>query len=99
MSAYDKHAGSSKSTISTSIGKPYGSRTQLRHNIAASNLGRSDLPRPTGRTFDTFHTDTRSVNQLDFHDFGDSFEPGHITDDYIGPAMELVRNVLLLQFR
>lgn len=43
-----------------------------------------------------FRADPRSVNQLDFHDFDDGFEPGRIINDYVGPAMELVRGALCL---
>ncbi|XP_032684640.1 protein yellow-like isoform X3 [Odontomachus brunneus] len=90
ISAYNEHAGLPKLAVSANIGNPYGSTPQLRHHVATSNLGRNDFSRPTGRAIDTFHTDSHSVNQLDFHDFGDGFEPGHIIDDYVGPAMELV---------
>ncbi|XP_071635267.1 yellow-h [Temnothorax longispinosus] len=102
-SAYDEHAGSSrsrncdnhqpeeKSPISTNVGNLYGSTPQSRHRVATSNnLGRSGPTRPVGRAIDLFRADPHSVNQLDFHDFGDGFEPGRIIDDYVGPAMELV---------
>lgn len=46
-----------------------------------------------------FHVDPHSVNQLDFNDFGDGFEPGRIIDDYVGPAMELVRDFFCYKFR
>ncbi|KYQ52168.1 Protein yellow [Trachymyrmex zeteki] len=97
---YDEHAGTSrncdnhtpkeKSTDSTNVGNLYGSTPQSRYHIATSNLGRSNPSRSIGRTIDTFRADPHSVNQLDFHDFGDGFEPGRIIDDYVGPAMELV---------
>ncbi|XP_011164537.2 protein yellow isoform X2 [Solenopsis invicta] len=99
-SEYDEHAGSprncdnhrseEKSTISTNVGNLYGSTPQSRHRVATSNLGRSNPSRPIGRAIDTFRADPHLVNQLDFHDFGDGFEPGRIIDDYVGPAMELV---------
>lgn len=44
-----------------------------------------------------FRADPHAVNQLDFHDFGDGFEPGRIIDDYVGPAMELVRGIFCSQ--
>ncbi|XP_029671217.1 protein yellow-like [Formica exsecta] len=69
----------------------YGSTPQLtRHRVSTSNLGGSDLSKHVGRAIDAFRTDPHSVNQLDFHDFGDGFEPGYIADDYVGPAMELM---------
>ncbi|EFN80989.1 protein yellow isoform X2 [Harpegnathos saltator] len=89
ISAYDEHINSSK-LAALPASAPYGLTPLLQHHVATSNLGRSDFSRPTGRAIDTFHVDPHLVNQLDFHDFGDSFEPGHITDDYVGPAMELV---------
>lgn len=97
---YDEHAGTSrncdnhppkeKSTDSTNVGNLYGSTPQSRYHIATSNLGKSNPSRSIGRTIDMFRADPHSVNQLDFHDFGDGFEPGRIINDYVGPAMELV---------
>ncbi|KYN07654.1 Protein yellow, partial [Cyphomyrmex costatus] len=102
---YDEHAGTSrncdnhppkeKSMDSTNVGNLYGSTPQSRHHIATSNLGRSNPSRSIGRAIDMFRADPHSVNQLDFHDFGDGFEPGRIIDDYVGPAMELVSGVFL----
>lgn len=102
ISAYDEHADSlncdshgnpgKKFAVSANIDNLYGSTPQLtRHRVSStSNLGRGDLSRHVGRAIDIFRTDPHSVNQLDFHDFGDGFEPGYIADDYVGPAMELV---------
>ncbi|XP_020300223.1 protein yellow-like isoform X2 [Pseudomyrmex gracilis] len=77
-----------KSTSSTNVGNIYGSLS--RHHVAISNLGRSDNLRPTARAIDIFHTDPHSINQLDFHGFGDVLKPGYIVNDYVGPAMELI---------
>ena len=81
---------------SPNVGNLYGSTPQSRYHIATSNLRRSNPSRSIGRTSDRFRADPHSVNQLDFHDFGDGFEPGRIIDDYVGPAMELVRGVFFL---
>ncbi|XP_019884892.2 protein yellow isoform X1 [Camponotus floridanus] len=96
-SIYDEHAakcdsyGNSAGRETASKGDLYGSTPQLtRHHVSTSNLGRSDLSRHPGSAIDIFRTDPHSVNQLDFHDFGDGFEPGYISDDYVGPAMELM---------
>jgi len=62
-------------------------------------LRRNNPPRPIGRAIDKFRADPHSVNQLDFHGFGDGFEPGRIIDDYVGPAMELVRSAVYCKFR
>jgi len=78
---------------SSNVGNLYGSTPQSRYHIATSNLRRSNPSRSIGRTIDMFRANPHSVNQLDFHDFGDGFEPGRIIDDYVGPAMELVRGV------
>lgn len=106
-SAYDEHTGLSrncdnhpseeKSTVFSNVGNLYGSTPQSRHHVATSNLGRSGPSRSVGRAIDMFRADPHSVNQLDFHDFGDGFEPGRIIDDYVGPAMELVRGAFCLQ--
>lgn len=108
-SIYDEHTGSSrncgnhppeeKSTVSTNVGNLYGSTPQLRHHVATSNLGKSTPSRSIGRAIDNFRADPHSVNQLEFHDFGDGFEPGRIIDDYVGPAMELVRGAFYCKFR
>lgn len=100
MSAYDDHGkcdsyGNSPRREIASIGDLYRSTPQLtRHHVSTSNLGRSDLSRRPA--IDIFRTDPHSVNQLDFHDFGDGFEPGYISDDYVGPAMELVSATFFL---
>ncbi|KAL0104712.1 hypothetical protein PUN28_016383 [Cardiocondyla obscurior] len=86
----DNHSPEEKPTVSTNVGNLYGSTPQSRHHVATFNLGRSHPLRPVERAIDTFRADPHSVNQLDFHDFGDGFEPGRIIDDYVGPAMELV---------
>lgn len=106
ISAYDEHAGSrncdshgnleKKPPESTNVRNLYGSTpSQPRHHVT-SNLGKNDFSK-AGRAIDIFHTDPRSINQLDFNEFDNSFEPGHIANDYVGPAMELVSNVYFLQ--
>lgn len=100
ISAYDEHADSRNCDShenpsgkkSANINNLYGSTPQLtRHRFSSTyNLGRNDFSRHAGRTIDIFRTDPQSINQLDFHDFGDGFEPGYIANDYVGPAMELV---------
>jgi len=83
------NTASKKSTVS-SVGDLYGSPPQLRHRAATFDQDRRTLSRPVERAIDIFHANPHSGNQLDFHDFDDGFEPGHIADDYVGPAMELV---------
>jgi len=87
-----------KSTVS-SVGDLYGSAPQLRHRVATFDQDRNALSRPVERAIDIFHANPHSINQLDFHDFNDGFEPGHIADDYVGPAMELVRVTFLSLIR
>ncbi|KAH0954658.1 hypothetical protein HN011_004597 [Eciton burchellii] len=83
------NTASKKSTVS-SVGDLYGSPPQLWHHAATFDQDRSALSRPIERAIDIFHANPHSINQLDFHDFDDGFEPGHIADDYVGPAMELI---------
>lgn len=102
----DEHAGSrncdshgnpleKKPALSTNVRNLYGSTPQLRH--VTSNLGKKNFSKSVlERVIDIFHTDPHLVNQLDFHEFDDSFEPGHIANDYVGPAMELVCNVFVI---
>lgn len=53
----------------------------------------SKLP---GATFNVLRADARSVNQLESHGFNYDPGRGHVEDDYVGPAMELVNNYKLL---
>lgn len=82
------HPMEKKLSVSANAGNLYGSTPQSRY--LSADPRRNDPSRPAGRAIDIFRADPHSVNQLDFHDFGDGFEPGHIVDDYVGPAMELV---------
>ncbi|KAL6263206.1 hypothetical protein P5V15_006006 [Pogonomyrmex californicus] len=93
---YDEHAGTARNCDnhgnppeekSTNMGNLYGSTP---HRVLTSNLGRNGPSRSIGRAISIFQTDPHLINQLDFNDFGDGFEPGRIIDDYVGPAMELV---------
>lgn len=84
-----------KISVISNVGHLYGSAPQLQHRAATFNQGRNAPSRSVGRAINAFHTDPYSVNQLNFHDFDDGFEPGHIIDDYVGPAMELVRATFL----
>lgn len=43
-----------------------------------------------GRNFNLLRADTNSVNELESHGFNYDPGRGHIEDDYVGPAMELV---------
>lgn len=43
-----------------------------------------------GRNFNILRTDANSVNELESHGFNYDPGRGHIEDDYVGPAMELV---------
>ncbi|XP_011338426.1 protein yellow isoform X2 [Ooceraea biroi] len=79
-----------KKSVVSDIGNLYGTAPQLQHRVSTFNQERNALSRSVGRAINIYHTDPHSVNQLDFHDFDDGFEPGHIIDDYIGPAMELM---------
>lgn len=108
MTTYDDHVATSnceshgenpgeKSAISTSTGsKLYGTTPRSRYRVAPFDARRKDFSKgPVGRAIDMFRADPQSVNQLDFNDFDDGFEPGHIADDYVGPAMELVSVMFL----
>ncbi|XP_015429902.1 PREDICTED: protein yellow-like [Dufourea novaeangliae] len=46
--------------------------------------------RPRGRKLNTLKTDPYSANQLETHGFNYDPGRGHLEDDYVGPAMELV---------
>lgn len=46
--------------------------------------------RPSAGNLNTFKADPHSVNQLESHRFNYDPGRGHVENDYVGPAMELV---------
>ncbi|XP_017887536.1 protein yellow-like [Ceratina calcarata] len=67
----------------------YGS-TPDSSEFFSSLLERRPYPRLHGKSFDVLKTDPYSVSQLETHGFNYDPGRGHIEDDYVGPAMELV---------
>ncbi|XP_031828175.2 yellow-h [Nomia melanderi] len=69
----------------------YGSTPHSGAYFFPSSFERSrDRSRPIGRNPSVLKTDPYSVNQLDTHVFNYDPGRGHLEDDYVGPAMELV---------
>ncbi|XP_076761628.1 dopaminechrome tautomerase-like isoform X2 [Xylocopa sonorina] len=67
----------------------YGSTPDSREYVSPTFQRRPSLRMPN-RNLNVFKTDLYSVKQLESHGFNYDLGRGHVEDDYVGPAMELV---------
>ncbi|XP_053970764.1 protein yellow-like [Hylaeus volcanicus] len=68
----------------------YGSTPDSSDYFARSFERVRARSRPSGGNLNLFKTDSITVNQLESHGFNYDSGRGHVEDDYVGPAMELV---------
>ncbi|XP_076684761.1 yellow-h isoform X2 [Andrena cerasifolii] len=68
----------------------YGSTPDSSEYFSRSFERNRFHPRLTGRNLNILKGDPQSANQLESHGFNYDPGRGHVEDDYVGPAMELV---------